>query len=98
MIATGTILDGHPPLIPSVAVGIRTPAEGRAAVREHAAAGIDEIKVYSGLSRAELLAIGREALKSGLRVVGHVPDTVPFEDAVAADLQSSEAGLRPDGS
>jgi len=90
MIATGTILDGDPPLIPSVAVGIKTPAEGRAAVREHAAAGVDEIKVYSGLSRAELLAIGREARRSGLKVVGHVPDAVPFEDAVAAGLQSSE--------
>ena len=32
MVATGSVLDGSPPLIPSVSVGLRTPAEGRAAV------------------------------------------------------------------
>ena len=41
MVATGTILDGDPPLIPSISMGIKTPEEGRAAVRQQAAAGVD---------------------------------------------------------
>ena len=57
MVATGAVIDGSPPLIPSVSVGVATPAEGRAAVVEHARAGVDMIKVYSRLDREVFLAI-----------------------------------------
>jgi len=65
MVATGAILDGSPPLIPSVSVGVATPEEGRAAVVEHARAGVDMIKVYSSLDRDVLLAIVEEADHAG---------------------------------
>ncbi len=90
MIATGTILDGDPPLIPSIALGLKTPEAGRAAVRQQAEAGVDEIKVYSRLDKEVFLAITDEAQKYGLKVVGHVPESVYIEDAAAAGLRSSE--------
>ncbi len=90
MVATGAILDGDPPLILSISLGIRTPEDGRAAVRKQADAGVDMIKVYSGLDRDVFLAIVAEAQKYGLKVVGHVPDSIYLEDAAAASLRSSE--------
>ena len=90
MVATGAILDGYPPIIPLISVGVRTPDEARVAVRQHAAAGVDMIKVYSRLTRDEFLAILDEAKALGLKVVGHVPETVSIEDAAAAGLACSE--------
>lgn len=90
MVATGRMLDGEPPLIPSIALGLYTPEEGRAAVRQQAEAGVNMIKVYSKLDKDVFLAILDEAERSGLKVVGHVPDSIYIEDAAAAGLRSSE--------
>jgi imidazolonepropionase-like amidohydrolase len=90
MIVTGAILDGDPPLIPQISIGLRRPAEARAAVQKQAAAGVDEIKVYSGLDRELLQAITTEAHRLGLKVVGHVAEAVYLEDAVAAGQDSIE--------
>jgi imidazolonepropionase-like amidohydrolase len=90
MIVTGAILDGDPPLIPVVSEGVKTPEEARAAVRMHADAGVDQIKVYATLTKDEFLAIINEANKYGLKVVGHVPDSIYIEDAARAGLKSSE--------
>ena len=90
MIATGSILDGDPPLIPSISLGLGTPEAGRNAVRQQAQAGVDEIKVYSRLNKDVFLAIVDEAQQVGLKVVGHVPDSITIEDAAAAGLKSSE--------
>jgi len=93
MVVTGILLDGVPPLLPSISRGVLTPSDGRAAVRELAAAGVDMIKVYSRLSSATFFAIVDEAHGRGLKVVGHVPDTVTIEAAAAAGLDSSEHDL-----
>ncbi len=90
MVATGIMLDGDPPLIPSIAVGLETPEQGREAVHQQSEAGADMIKVYSHLNREVFLAILDEARKVDLKVVGHVPDSIYIEDAVAAGLQSCE--------
>jgi imidazolonepropionase-like amidohydrolase len=90
MVTTGTILDGYPPLIPPISLGIRTSEEGRATVRQQAAAGVNMIKVYSTLDKEIFLAIIDESRKLGLKVVGHVPDTIYIEDAAAAGMKSSE--------
>jgi imidazolonepropionase-like amidohydrolase len=90
MVATGAMLDGAEPVIPPIAIGIKTPEEGRAAVRRQAAAGVDMIKVYSKLDKEVFLAIVDEARKSGLKVVGHVPDSIYIEDAASAGLRSIE--------
>jgi imidazolonepropionase-like amidohydrolase len=90
MVATGAMLDGNPPLIPSISIGIQTPEEGRAALRKQADAGVDMIKVYSALDKEVFLAITDEAKKLGIKVVGHVPESVYIEEAAAAGLRSSE--------
>jgi len=90
MVATGTVLDGDPPLIPSISMGVKTPEEGRAAVRRQAAAGVDMLKVYNLLDKDVFLAIVDEARKIGLKVAGDLPEAVYIEDAAMAGMQSSE--------
>jgi imidazolonepropionase-like amidohydrolase len=90
MVATGTVLDGDPPLIPPIAMGIKTPEEGRAAVRQQAAAGVDMLKVYNLLDKDVFLAIVDEARKIGLKVAGDLPEAVYIEDAALAGMHSSE--------
>ena len=41
MVATGAMLDGIPPVIPSISIGVKTPEEGRPAVRKQAEASVD---------------------------------------------------------
>jgi imidazolonepropionase-like amidohydrolase len=60
------------------------------AVRHQAEAGVDQIKVYSKLDKDVFLAIVDEARKVGLKVVGHVPDSIEIEEAAVAGLESSE--------
>lgn len=90
MITTGTILDGDPPVIPSISVAVTTPEEGRAAVNTQANAGANMIKVYSRLDKETYLAIVDEAEKLGLKVVGHIPDSIYLLDAAQAGQKSSE--------
>lgn len=90
MIATGYILDGDPPMIPQISMGIKTPEEAKMAVRKQADAGVDMIKVYSILEKDVFLAILAEADACGLKVVGHVPESIYIEDAAAAGLDSAE--------
>ncbi len=90
MVATGALLDGVPPLIPSISIGAATPEEGQEAVRRQAAAGVDMIKVYSRLEKDTFLAIVDEAQALGLKAVGHVPESIYIEEAAAAGLSSSE--------
>jgi len=90
MVATGRMLDGVPPIIHQIALGISTPEEGRAAVRQQAEAGVNMIKVYSKLDQDVFLAILDEANQAGLKVVGHIPDSIYIEEAATAGLKSSE--------
>jgi imidazolonepropionase-like amidohydrolase len=90
LITTGAILDGDPPIIPSISVGIKTPEQGRAEVRKQAAAGVDMIKTYSRLDKDVFLAIVDEAKKHDLKVVTHLPESIYIEDAAATGLGSSE--------
>jgi imidazolonepropionase-like amidohydrolase len=90
MVTTGLMLDGNPPVIPSIAMGLYTPDQGRAAVRQQAEAGVDMIKVYSRLDKDTFLAILDEARKVDLKVVGHVPDSIYIEDSAAAGMRSCE--------
>ncbi len=90
LVTGGAILDGDPPMIPLISVGVNTPEDGRAAVRRQAELGADFIKVYSLLGREVFLAILDEAGKLGLKCVGHVPDAIYIEEAAAAGLHSCE--------
>ena len=53
-------------------VNVRTVDEARAAARTAIAQGAEIIKVHTGLTEAQLRAIGEEADARGLRITGHV--------------------------
>ena len=57
MVASGAMLDGVPPVIPTISMGLTTPEQGRTAVQAQVKAGVDTIKVYSNLDQAVFLAI-----------------------------------------
>ena len=83
----GPILDGDPPWPHSWFRVIRSPDEGRAAVEDIAKAGVDCVKVYSGLTPETLSAVREAAARHHLPVVGHVPFAVPYEAAGIVDIQ-----------
>ncbi len=64
-----------------------TAEEARAIVDDQAAAGVDCIKVRSRLSPDVLAAVREAAARHGLRVIGHVPLAVRFEEARLDDAQ-----------
>jgi imidazolonepropionase-like amidohydrolase len=90
MVATGAMLDGNPPTIPAISIPCGTPDEGRAAVRAQVIAGVDQIKVYSGLKEEVFLAIADEAATHHVDVVGHIPEVLTVEEAADAGMKSSE--------
>jgi len=86
---TGPFLDGDPPAFqPSIT--IHNWAEGRAAVRNLKAQGVDFIKTQSRLSREAFFAVADESRKQGIRFVGHVPDRVSASEASEAGQSSIE--------
>lgn len=89
IICTGAIIDGDPPVWP-FSEPVDTEEEARAAVNKLHDAGVDQIKVYSLLKRDVYLAAVDEARKLGLKAVGHVPDSVSFDDVIQARQSSLE--------
>jgi imidazolonepropionase-like amidohydrolase len=77
---------------------IRTPDEGRIAVREQVASGYEFIKVYDGLSVESYTAIVAEARQLHVRVIGHVPVAVGLFGVLAAhqdEIEHIEQIVRP---
>ena len=83
---SGPVLDGKPPFLPT-SWGLSNPVEAREAVANLAALGADFIKVHHHLSPQVLAAIREAAQQHGLRVVGHIPTSIPFEQAGIWDVQ-----------
>ncbi|MGH7925325.1 MAG: amidohydrolase family protein [Candidatus Binatus sp.] len=84
--ACGRIIDGDPPFWPGATIA-RNYREGSITVDQFAASGVDCIKVYSNLSADALAGVRTEAKKLHLTLVGHVPISVPIEDAGLDDVQ-----------
>jgi imidazolonepropionase-like amidohydrolase len=84
--ACGYIIDGDPPGWPK-AVVVKTADEARNAVDQQVALGADCIKVYDHVSSEALAAVRDEAAVHHLKVIGHLPRGVKFEDAHLADVQ-----------
>jgi imidazolonepropionase-like amidohydrolase len=89
IVATGPILDDRPSHWP-FRRRVRNAEEGRTAVRDLKARGVDFIKVHDGTPREVFFAIADEAKKAGLPLVGHVPNDVSVEEAVDAGIKSIE--------
>ena len=64
---------------------VASPADARAAVAAQAAAGVDFIKLYSGLTADQVAAAVDEAHKLGLKAVGHLWKT-SWTDAANARI------------
>lgn len=88
IVTAGRILDGEPPSSrPEYTDVVKTPDEGRRAVRELKARGADLIKVYDVLSRETYFAIANEAKNQKLPFVGHTPTAI-------SSIEASHAGQR----
>jgi imidazolonepropionase-like amidohydrolase len=81
IVTAGKVLDGVPQADPSFSLGIRNADEGRNAVRELAARGVDLIKVYDNLSRDAYFSIAEEAKNHHLPFAGHVPTSISTIEA-----------------
>ncbi len=90
IVTAGKILDGVPQADASFSIPIKTTEEGRRAVRDLKAKGVDLIKVYDVLPRDAYFAIADEAKKLGLPFVGHVPTAVSTIEASDAGQKSIE--------
>jgi hypothetical protein len=58
--------------------------KARAEVARRAAMGLSYIKVYDGLSREAYFAISDECRKRGLKMVGHIPDSIRASEVARA--------------
>ncbi len=85
----GPLLDGDPPLRPDNTV-VRTAADARAAVLAQQAAGYDFIKVYTNLSADAYRAVLSTARERGLKVAGHVPRTITWDEALTGGQATFE--------
>jgi imidazolonepropionase-like amidohydrolase len=65
---------------------VRTAEEARAAVDRQIDAGYDLVKLYDGLSQEAFLAAAREAKSRGFYSIGHLPDQMPLDMALASGL------------
>jgi imidazolonepropionase-like amidohydrolase len=63
---------------------VPTPDDARRVARELKAAGYDFIKIYDGLSRPVYDAFVQEGRTLGMRLDGHIPESVSLETAVGA--------------
>ena len=89
MVVCGPMLDG--PKSPyKASIAITTAEDGRQAVDKLKAAGVDFIKVQSGVPRAAYFAIAAEAKAVGLPLEGHVPDAIRATEAVTAGQRTFE--------
>lgn len=90
IVTAGKILDGYPQADASFSILVKTPEEGRKAVDDLKAKGVDFIKVYEELTRETYYAIADESKKVGLPFVGHVPVAITTADASDAGQKSIE--------
>lgn len=89
IVATGPILDDRPADWP-FRRRVTNAEEGRRAVRDLKARGVDFIKVHDGTPRDAFFAMAEESKQVGLPLVGHVPAGVKVEEAIDAGIRSIE--------
>jgi imidazolonepropionase-like amidohydrolase len=89
IVMSGPMLDGPQPRFPS-SIAIKTPEDGRRAVDDLKARGVDFIKLQSLIPREAVFAIAEEAKKQGIPFVGHVPDSVRASEMSNAGQKSFE--------
>ncbi len=82
------LIDGAPAHYPG-SIEVTNPDEAREAVRTVARSGAEFLKVYSKVPAAAYAALMDEAARLGVRVEGHVPDTVSWLSVASDGRQRS---------
>ena len=77
-------IDGAGPYTGPIGAKINTVEEGKAAIKEYAEAGYQQIKLYSSIKPEWVMPLAEEAKKYNLRVSGHIPAYMTAEEAVLA--------------
>jgi imidazolonepropionase-like amidohydrolase len=90
IVAASPLLDGSPPIFPSLSFVIHDAVEARRAVHLFQSRGVDLLKVYSNLPRDAFFALVDEARRAGMPVVGHLPIGVTAAEASDAGIKSLE--------
>ena len=80
------MIDGRGPYQGPTTVLADTEPEARRDVRDYAARGYPQIKIYSSLKPALVPAVIDEAHRRGMRVSGHIPAGMIAEQAVRAGI------------
>jgi imidazolonepropionase-like amidohydrolase len=89
MIIAGPMLDGPKSRFPS-SLSLATADDGKKAVDDLKAKGVDFIKVQSFITRDAYFAVAAETKRMGMTLVGHVPDTIRASEASDAGQKSIE--------
>ena len=93
IITTSPIIDGPGPdgttIWPGSAMAATT-SDAEPMVFEFAARGYQQIKAYSWLKLDVLQALGQAANETGLRMVGHCPEGITYEQAIGAGMTCFE--------
>lgn len=87
---SGQILDGMPPVWPSMSLLVDTPERARSVVIFLADQGADFVKVYNNVKEAELAEIISAARERGLPVAGHIPRTLTMTRAIEMGMTRLE--------
>lgn len=66
------------------------PSQAETLVAEFAARGYQQTKAYSWLKLDVLQALGKASHNAGIRVVGHCPDGITYEEAIDAGMTCFE--------
>jgi imidazolonepropionase-like amidohydrolase len=86
----GPILEGLPPVWPSLSVLVDTTQRACSAVEFLADQGVDFIKVYNWVPEDSLRVVIETAHARGLRVTGHVPRTITMTRAIELGMDCLE--------
>lgn len=89
LVVSGPFVDGPHPIWPG-SIKVSTEEDGRQAVDSLKAAGVDFVKVYTGVPRAAYFGIAEEARKVEIPFVGHVPLEIGVDEASNAGQRSVE--------
>ena len=89
LVVPGPFVDGPHPVWPG-SIKVSTEEEGKQAVLSLQAAGVDFVKVYTGVPRPAYFGIAAEAKKDGIPFVGHVPVEIGVDEASNARQKSVE--------
>ena len=79
---TGNMLDGSPPVVPSVSFIVDSPQEAKDAVEFLISQGADSIKIYNNITEPVLDAIVKAAKPAGKPVGGHVPKAMSLRRSI----------------